>query len=147
MIYKKNTIKARNWWKKISPLFQTYTPTVILLCKSDINEAHLNHPVIKLRVVHAPGMPRTFSPPSRVSDLDMQHGTCANLIMKYTNLFPLKLIGLISIRNIIELWGKFIQKFPDEIQHNKKQLEGNFTGNYTQSHGLSVSLNFAINGK
>ena len=31
---------------------------------------------IKLRVAHAPGMPGTFSPPPRVSDPDMHHGTC-----------------------------------------------------------------------
>ena len=31
---------------------------------------------VKLRVAHAPGMPGTFSPPPRVSDPDMQHGTC-----------------------------------------------------------------------
>ena len=30
----------------------------------------------KLRVAHAPGMPATFSPPPRVSDPDMYHGTC-----------------------------------------------------------------------
>ena len=30
----------------------------------------------ELRVAHAPGMPGTFSPPSRVGDPDMQHGTC-----------------------------------------------------------------------
>ena len=30
----------------------------------------------KLRVVHAPGMPGTFSPPPLVSDPDMHHGTC-----------------------------------------------------------------------
>ena len=29
-----------------------------------------------LRVAHAPGMPGTFSPPPRVSDPDMHHGTC-----------------------------------------------------------------------
>ena len=28
------------------------------------------------RVAHAPEMPGTFSPPPRVSDLDMHHGTC-----------------------------------------------------------------------
>ena len=32
---------------------------------------------VKLRVAHAPGMPGTFSPPPRVSDPDMYHGTCA----------------------------------------------------------------------
>ena len=31
---------------------------------------------VKLRVVHAPGMPITFSPPQRVSDPDMHQGTC-----------------------------------------------------------------------
>ena len=31
---------------------------------------------VKLRVVHASGMPGTFSPPPRVSDPDMHHGTC-----------------------------------------------------------------------
>ena len=31
---------------------------------------------VKLRVVHAPGMPGTFSPPPRVSDPDIHHGTC-----------------------------------------------------------------------
>ena len=31
---------------------------------------------VKLRVAHAPGMPGTFSPPPRVSDPDMHHGTC-----------------------------------------------------------------------
>ena len=30
----------------------------------------------KLRVAHAPRMPGTFSPPPRVSDPDMHHGTC-----------------------------------------------------------------------
>ena len=32
---------------------------------------------VKLRVAHAPGMLGTYSPPSRVSDPDMYHGTCA----------------------------------------------------------------------
>ena len=31
---------------------------------------------VKLRVVHAPGMPGTFSPPSLASDPYMHHGTC-----------------------------------------------------------------------
>ena len=31
---------------------------------------------VKLQVAHAPGMPRTFSPPPRVCDLGMHHGTC-----------------------------------------------------------------------
>ena len=31
---------------------------------------------VQLRVALAPGMPGTFSPPLRVSDPDMHHGTC-----------------------------------------------------------------------
>ena len=31
---------------------------------------------VKLRVAHAPGMPGTFSPPPRVRNADMHHGTC-----------------------------------------------------------------------
>ena len=31
---------------------------------------------VKLRVTHAPRMPGTFSPPPRVSDPDIHHGTC-----------------------------------------------------------------------
>ena len=31
---------------------------------------------VKLRGAHAPGMPGMFSPPPRVSDPDMHHGTC-----------------------------------------------------------------------
>ena len=33
---------------------------------------------VKLRVAHAPGMLGTFSPPPRVSDPDMHHGTCCD---------------------------------------------------------------------
>ena len=50
-----------------------------LLCKCHRND-HESYGLltryVKLRVAHAPGMPGTFSPPSRVSDLDMHHGTC-----------------------------------------------------------------------
>ena len=46
----------------------------------DISSSTITHgPLaryVKLRVVHAQGMPGTFSPPPRVSDPDMHHGTC-----------------------------------------------------------------------
>ena len=35
---------------------------------------------VKLRVAHAPGMPGTFSPPPRVSDPGMHHGTCVTQV-------------------------------------------------------------------
>ena len=44
-----------------------------------VQEAYVHGPLtryVKLRAAHAPGMPGTFSPPPRVSDPDMHHGTC-----------------------------------------------------------------------
>ena len=39
-------------------------------------EAWASCPTGKIACAHAPGMPGTFSPPPRVSDPDMHHGTC-----------------------------------------------------------------------
>ena len=36
---------------------------------------------VKLQVAHAPRIPGTFSPPSRVSDPDMHHGTCVTHVL------------------------------------------------------------------
>ena len=36
---------------------------------------------VKLRVAHAPKMPRTFFPPPRVCDPDMHHGTCVTPVL------------------------------------------------------------------
>ena len=47
--------------------------------KSFHGNIHLNGPLaryVKLRVAHASRMPGTCSPPPRVSDPDMHHGTC-----------------------------------------------------------------------
>ena len=55
---------------------------VLVTGKSANNSSHTPHgPLsryVKLRVAHAPGMPRTFSPPPRVSYPDMHQGTCVN---------------------------------------------------------------------
>ena len=40
-----------------------------------LNNAYLDR-CVKYRIAHAPGMPGSFSPPPRVSDPDMHHGTC-----------------------------------------------------------------------
>ena len=50
-------------------------------CVTKASACHhtLNGPLtryVKLRVAHAPGMPGTFSPPPRVIDPDVHHGTC-----------------------------------------------------------------------
>ena len=52
---------------------------------------------VKLRVAHAPGMPGTFSPPSRVSDPDMHHSTCATHV-------PLCMPGSL---NSVFLWSRW----------------------------------------
>ena len=44
-----------------------------------IHDSYYNGPLarcVSLRVVHAPGMLGTFSPPPRVSEPDMHHDTC-----------------------------------------------------------------------
>ena len=52
-----------------------------------------NRPItkyLKLRIVHAPGMPRTFSPPPRVRDPKIHQGTCVTHVswcMPITNGF------------------------------------------------------------
>ena len=38
---------------------------------------------VKLRVPHAPRMPGTFSPPPRISDPDVYHGTCVTHVPWY----------------------------------------------------------------
>ena len=38
---------------------------------------------VKWQVAHALGMPGTFSPPPRVSDPDMHHGTCVTHLPRY----------------------------------------------------------------
>ena len=73
-------IKA-NTWKIGTGLFPDNVwpfPTPSTVDKWRYNKTR-NGPLaryIKLWVAHAPGMPRTFSPPPRVSDPDMHHGTC-----------------------------------------------------------------------
>ena len=59
------------------------SPTVLLISSSRVNFLYRmsswHGPLaryVKFRVAHAPGMPGTFSPPLRVSDPDMHHGTC-----------------------------------------------------------------------
>ena len=47
-----------------------------------LHEPHARY--VKLRVAHALGMPRTFSPPPRVSDPDMHHGKCVTHVPWHT---------------------------------------------------------------
>ena len=52
--------------------------TPLLPCATLVNASYQ---IRKLRVAHAPGMPGTFSPPPRVSDTDMHHGTCVTHVL------------------------------------------------------------------
>ena len=45
-------------------------------CPVGFNGPRTRYMYVILRVAHATGMPGTFSPPPRVSDPDMDHGTC-----------------------------------------------------------------------
>ena len=63
---------------------------------------------VKLCVAHAPGLPGMFSPPPRVSDPDLHHGTCVTHVHTgIANLrFPLKSVA-----------GKMFSAFPSHAQH------------------------------
>ena len=52
---------------------------------------------VKLQVAHAPGMPVTFSPPPRVCDPDMHHGTCETRV-------PLCMTGSLTSGFIWSRW-------------------------------------------
>ena len=51
-----------------------------LCCKTPVSWAWASWQIGKISDAHAPGMPGTFSPPPRVSDPDMHHGTCVALV-------------------------------------------------------------------
>ena len=86
--------KSKDWWKLVTPYcVLRYIGTQIALlalgqvCLSVINVVRETTKrnitcygslprYVKLRVVHAPGMPGTFSPPPRVSDPDMHVPWC-----------------------------------------------------------------------
>ena len=65
---------------------------------------------VKLRVAHAPGMPGTFSPSSRVSDPDMHHGTCVTHV-------PWCMSGSLTSGFLWSRWrGKTFPAFPAHAQ-------------------------------
>ena len=62
---------------------------------------------VNLRVAHAPGIPGTFSPPPRVCNPDMHHGTCVTHV-------PWCMPGLLTSRFLwSRRWGKM---FPAHAQ-------------------------------
>ena len=75
-------LKLRAWHRLgDKPYVNQWWPSVlgcVLLCCS-IKRGCSWTRYAKLRVAHAPRMPGTFSPSPRVSDPDMQHGTCVML--------------------------------------------------------------------
>ena len=65
---------------------------------------------VKLRFAHAPGIPGTFSPPSRVSDPDMHHGTCVTHV-------PWCMSGSLTSGFLWSRWrGKTFPAFPAHAQ-------------------------------
>ena len=102
------------------PLFSSNTDTMdllwsnnlyplchIMLCVLFLPSPH-NGPLTryeKSRAAHAPGMPGTFSPPPRVSDPNMHHGTCVTHM-------PRCMPGLLTSRFLWSRWrGKHSQYF------------------------------------
>ena len=60
---------------------------------------------LKLRVAHAPGITGTFSPPPRVSNPDMHHGTCVTHV-------PWCIPGLLTSGFIWGRWQENISNIP-----------------------------------
>ena len=65
---------------------------------------------VKLRVVHAPGMPGSFSSPPWVSDPDMHHGTCVTHV---TWCMPVSLTSVFLLKSVA---GKTFPAFPAHAQ-------------------------------
>ena len=64
----------------------------------------------KIASAHAPGMPGTFSPPPRVSDPDMHHGTCVTHV-------PWCMPGSLTSGFLwSRWWGKTFPAFPAHAQ-------------------------------
>ena len=78
-----------------------------------IHEGTMTWPLsryVKLRVVHAPGMPGTFPPTPRVSDPDMHHGTCVTHV-------PWCMPGPLTSGFLCSRWaGKAFPAFPAHAQ-------------------------------
>ena len=70
-----------------------------------------------MQVAHAPGMPGTFSPPPRVNDLDIHHGTYVRHAEIANYWFPLKSVA-----------GKM---FPAFIAHTQPAI----LRNWQKAHG------------
>ena len=73
--------QPENYWFIYYLLPKKTQGNEFVLCH--VSETLLHGPLtryVKLRVAHAPGMPETFSPPPRVSDPDMHHGTCVTRV-------------------------------------------------------------------
>ena len=74
-------IRVRYEWQ-CTALLKRYACSCVLFCYVVVVSSILlttYEPLtrrVKFRVAHAPRMPGTFSPPPRVSDPDMHHGTC-----------------------------------------------------------------------
>ena len=73
--------KIMRFWLSINVWHITTNTSTIGPSYTPIDHSHKFHngPLTryaKVQVAHAPGMPGTFSPPPRVSDPGMHHGTC-----------------------------------------------------------------------
>ena len=67
------------WKMWISIVYFKRIPVLDVLSISSVTALRRIPPLdryVKLRIAHAPGMSGTFSPPPRVSDPGMHHGTC-----------------------------------------------------------------------
>ena len=83
--FRTRTINSYKKQNNISRFFYSYILYISIDLGYHIGSKSYFHELlasyVKLRVAHAPRIPGTFSPPSRLSDPDMHHGACVTHVL------------------------------------------------------------------
>ena len=98
---------------------------------------------VKLRVAHVRGMPGTFSPPSRVSDPDMHHGTCVTHQIK-SKLRVAHVRGMPGALTSGFLWSRWREKRSRHSRRMRNRWSRSFIER-TESHFNTLRLR--LNGR
>ena len=90
---------------------------------------------VKLRVVHAPGMPGTFSPPPRVSNPDMQHSTCVTHV-------PWCMLGSLTSGSLLSQWRGNRSRHPRRIHNPHFYVSGKWPMGPRTAGGVPEQVTF-----
>ena len=87
---------------------------------------------VKSRIAHAPGMPGTFSPPPRVSDPGMRHGTCVTHV-------PWCMRGSLTSGFLWSRWWEKSSRHSRRMHNPQFYVSGKRPITWTNADLLSVS--------